>query len=99
MAARNTSAFDRSRRKAASGFALLQVNGVRRSSESDSGRTKMPYSALARHSPAATQNGRRRSTTPSMPPRAGPAMKPKANAAPIKPNPAARRSASVMSAT
>ncbi len=53
---------------------------------------------LARLKPAATQNGRRGLIPPSSPPSAGPMTKPAPNAAPSKPNFAARSSGGVTSA-
>jgi hypothetical protein len=81
-----------------SGLARRQARSARFSGGRDSGSTSSPYSALAKLSPAATQNGKRGFTAPSSPPSAGPSTNPSPNAAPSSPNPAARFSGGATSA-
>ena len=93
-----TSGYERSTRRLPAGLAFSQLKASRFSGGSDSGRTKMPYSAFTKASPAAAKKGSRRSMPPRSPPMAGPKMNPRPKATPTKPKFLARTSGSDTSA-
>jgi len=76
--------------KAPNGLARRNSKLRRLSFGRDSFNTMRPNSALASARPAATKNGRREPYSPSVPPIAGPTMKPSPKAAPVNPKLAAR---------
>ena len=80
------------------GFILRKGMLMRRSTGSDSGRRKNPKITLPKVSAAATKAGAERLIVLSSPPIAGPSIKPKPKAAPIRPKPLARSSGGVTSA-